>query len=64
MRIEILNKVSFLFDNDAEGVGVFRRLHKLLFPSNLRTMDLPSLEEFRHFATRGPNGIRASDVNG
>jgi hypothetical protein len=64
LRIEILNKVLFVFDNDAEGVDALRRIEKLQLPLNLRAMVLPSLDEFKQFATRGPDGTRKSDING
>jgi hypothetical protein len=64
LRIEILNKVLFVFDNDAEGVDALRRIEKLQLPPNLRAMVLPSLDEFKQFAARGPDGTRKSDING
>lgn len=64
LRIDVLNQVLFVFDNDAEGVDAFRKLEKLKLPGNMRAMLLPDLEEFRSFATRGPEGVRASDING
>lgn len=64
LRIEILNKVLFVFDNDAEGVDALRRIEKLQLPPNLRAMVLPRLDEFKQFAARGPDGTRKSDING
>jgi hypothetical protein len=64
LRIEVLNKVLFVFDNDAEGVDAFRKLEKLKLPANLRAMLLPDLDEFREFTTRGPEGVSVSDING
>lgn len=64
LRIEVLNKVLFVFDNDAEGVDAFRKLEKLKLPANMRAMLLPDLEEFREFTTRGPEGVSVSDING
>jgi len=64
LRIEVLNQVLFVFDNDAEGVDAFRKLEKLNLPGNMRAMLLPDLEEFRAFATRGPEGVSVSDING
>ncbi len=64
LRIDILNQVLFVFDNDAEGVDAFRKLEKLNLPANMRAMLLPDLEELREFATRGPEGIGVSDING
>lgn len=64
LRIDILNQVLFVFDNDAEGVDAFRKLEKLNLPANMRAMLLPDLEELKEFATRGPEGIGVSDING
>ncbi|WP_442499155.1 HEPN/Toprim-associated domain-containing protein [Methylobacter sp. sgz302048] len=64
LRIEVLNQVLFVFDNDAEGVDAFRKLEKLELPANMRAMLLPDLEEFRTFSTRGPEGVGVSDING
>jgi HEPN/Toprim N-terminal domain 1 len=64
LRIDVLNQVLFVFDNDAEGVDAFRKLEKLKLPGNMRAMLLPDLEEFRAFATRGPEGVCDSDING
>ncbi len=64
LRIEVLNQVLFVFDNDAEGVDAFRKLEKLKLPTNMRAMLLPDLEEFRAFPSRGPEGVSVSDING
>lgn len=64
LRIEVLNQVLFVFDNDAEGVDAFRKLEKLELPANMRAMLLPDIEEFGAFATRGPEGVGVSDING
>lgn len=64
LRIEVLNQVLFVFDNDAEGVDAFRKLEKLNPPANMRAMLLPDLDEFREFITLGPEGLNTSDING
>lgn len=64
LRIEVLNQVLFVFDNDAEGVDAIRKLEKLELPTNMRAMLLPDLEEFKAFSTRGPEGVSVSDING
>jgi hypothetical protein len=64
LRIDVLNQVLFVFDNDAEGVDAFRKLEKLDLPSNMRAMLLPDLEEFKMFRTYGPEGVGTSDING
>lgn len=64
LRIDVLNKVLFVFDNDAEGVEALRKLEKLNLPANMRGMIFPSLPEFTAFAARGPEGVREADING
>ncbi|MBY3206880.1 HEPN/Toprim-associated domain-containing protein [Rhizobium laguerreae] len=64
LRIDVHNKVLFVFDNDAEGVGAYRKLEALNLPPNMRSMVLPSLEELRNFPARGPEGFSVADING
>lgn len=64
LRIDVQNKVLFVFDNDAEGVDAYRKLHALKLPSNMRLMLLPDLDDLRCFPTRGPEGEGISDING
>lgn len=64
LRIDVLNQVLFVFDNDAEGVDAFHKLKKLNLPANMRAMLLPDLEEFTEFVTVGPEGVNSSNING
>lgn len=64
LRIDIHNKVLFVFDNDAEGVDAYQKLEALNLPPNMRSMLLPNLDEFRRFPARGPEGVSVSDING
>lgn len=64
LRIEVLNQVLFVLDNDAEGISAFHKIEDLNLPSNMRAMILPDYEEFKEFATCGPEGINISDING
>lgn len=63
-KIDVQNKIVFLFDNDAEGVEALRAVRRFKLPSNMSTLVLPDLEEFRQFPAQGPDGIRNSDING
>lgn len=47
LRIDIQNKVLFIFGDDAEGMDAYRKLATLNLPTNIRSMLLPELEEFR-----------------
>jgi hypothetical protein len=64
VKIDVHNRVVFLFDNDAEGVDAFRSLQRFTFPVNMRAMVLPDLEELRGFPARGPGGVANADING
>ena len=63
VKIDVQNRVVFVFDNDAEGLDAHQRLSALPLPFNVRGMMLPELEAFRAFSTRGPEGLRNSDIN-
>jgi hypothetical protein len=64
VKIDVHNKVVFIFDNDAEGCEAHASLHRLEFPANMRAMVLPSLEELRSFPALGPEGVANADING
>lgn len=63
-KIDIQNQTIFVFDNDAEGTNAFGRLGELTLPTNLRAMLLPTLQCFRSFPARGPDGDHQADING
>lgn len=64
LRIDVHNQIVFVLDNDAEGKDALQRLGRLSFPSNMRAMMLPDLDDFRQFPAQGPEGIVNSDING
>lgn len=64
VKIDVHNRVVFLFDNDAEGHEAHRSLQRFAFPVNMRAMVLPDLEELRNFSARGPDGVSSADING
>lgn len=63
-KIDVHNQVVFIFDNDAEGVDAANKLEDLTLPPNMRRMVLPSLDRFKAFPARGPDGVRDADLNG
>ncbi|CAA7616138.1 HEPN/Toprim-associated domain-containing protein [Magnetospirillum sp. SS-4] len=63
-KIDVHNQTIFVFDNDAEGAEAFNKLGALVLPSNLRAMLLPSLDAFRSFPAKGPQGDHEADING
>jgi hypothetical protein len=64
VKIDVHNRVVFLFDNDAEGRDAYRNLQRFKFPVNMRAMVLPDLDELRNFPARGPDGVSNADING
>jgi hypothetical protein len=64
IKIDVHNRVVFIFDNDAEGIDTFRSLQRFTFPVNMRAMALPDLEELRNFPARGPGGLACANING
>lgn len=64
VKIDVHNRVVFLFDNDAEGHEAYGSLQRFTFPVNMRAMVLPDLEELRKFPARGPEGVSIADING
>ncbi|NSL53552.1 HEPN/Toprim-associated domain-containing protein [Uliginosibacterium aquaticum] len=63
VKIDVQNRILFLFDNDAEGWSAFDDVQRYQLPPNMRTMVLPELDEFRNFAAFGPQGVKAGDIN-
>lgn len=64
IRIDLINQVIFVLDNDAEGHDALRKLESLKLPENMRALVLPNLDSFQKFKTRGPEGIGVSNING
>jgi len=64
VRIDVQNRIVFLFDNDAEGISGLRLLQGFELPSNMGVLVLPDLEAFRSFPAIGPEGISSVDING
>ncbi len=63
-KIDVQNKIIFLFDNDAEGVEALELVRRFKLPSNMSTLVLPDLEEFHQFPAQGPDGIKNTNING
>lgn len=64
VKIDVQNKIVFVFDNDAEGSYAYQQMLRLNMPPNMRAMMLPGLDEFCTFRTRGPEGLSTADING
>jgi len=64
VKMDVQNKTLFLYDNDTEGLSVYRNTSKFNLPNNMRVVMLPDLEEFNSFQTDGPTGKKKVDING
>jgi len=62
-KINPLNKILAIFDNDAEGYDKYKLCSKLIMPNNIKVVKLPKLEIFNNFATIGPTGEKYMDIN-
>ena len=63
-KIQILNRVLIVFDNDTAGVEKYKLAQKLKKPKNLHVCILPNCDEFENFDTVGPEGNNKSNING
>jgi hypothetical protein len=63
IKIDVQNKVVFLFDNDAVGYESYGKLINMQPPCNIRGIMLPELDQFRSFRTKGPEGCTHSNIN-
>lgn len=64
VSIGILNRVVFLYDNDAAGISRYEDTKKLSLPKNIVATKLPDVSAFKKFDTIGPSGERKEDING
>ncbi|KMN13210.1 hypothetical protein TU86_14150 [Pseudomonas weihenstephanensis] len=64
VRIDIQNRVLFVFDNDAEGYEAYQKTLALSLPPNVRALILPQLTDFNEFPCLGPEGLNNSNING
>ncbi|HEY6344632.1 MAG TPA: HEPN/Toprim-associated domain-containing protein [Bryobacteraceae bacterium] len=58
------NRVIAVFDNDAAGTNSATAASKLGLPKNFRILQLPHLQQGKHYSTLGPSGAVAMDING
>jgi len=63
VKIDVQNRILFVFDNDAEGWSAFEKVRKFKLPPNMSTMVLPELDEFLQFDVWGPQGLAKGDIN-
>ena len=63
-KIDVLNQIVFLLDNDTEGLGAYHRINELSLPPNMRASLLPDQERLCSVPARGPDGLKPADING
>lgn len=63
VKINPLNKILIIFDNDAEGIEKYDQCKKLKLPMNIKIIKLPSLADFNKFLTIGPSGSKKMNIN-
>jgi hypothetical protein len=65
IKIQVLNKMLFIFDNDTEGIVKFRELSAIKKkPTNLLLCHLPNMGNFNNFPTIGATGEQSFNING
>lgn len=63
VKIDVQNRILFVFDNDAEGWSAFDKVRNFKLPPNMSTTVLPELDEFLQFDAWGPQGSAKGDIN-
>ncbi|SPU44590.1 Uncharacterised protein [Brevundimonas diminuta] len=63
VHIDVLNRIVFVLDNDAEGIAGLRKIEAMAKPINMRAISLPALDALKSFPARGPEGLATTDIN-
>ena len=63
-KIDIMNKILVILDNDTAGVSTYNELKNITLPDNLRILTLPNHKSFENIKCYGPQGISFENVNG
>ena len=63
-RINVLNNIMVIFDNDTAGVEKYRQALSLEKPQSFLVTKLPDHPDFRNMQTVGPQGNTTEDING
>lgn len=64
MKIDVLNNIIVIFDNDTAGNEKYEQLQKLPQMDNVLITKLPHLSELENIETIGPQGTTIEDING
>lgn len=63
-KINILNKILVILDNDTAGKSVYNDIKKIDLPNNLKLITLPKYKDFDNFKCKGPQGNSIENING
>lgn len=63
-KINAINKIIAIFDNDTAGIFSYNETKKICNSSNILVMHLPNVKELKRIKTRGPKGCAYSNING
>lgn len=64
VKINILNRVLIVLDNDTVGNAAFAALRNLKLPPNVKITVLPNISQCKKILTLGPSGKRRENING
>ncbi|HEM9292648.1 HEPN/Toprim-associated domain-containing protein [Streptococcus agalactiae] len=63
-KINILNKILVILDNDTAGISVYNDIKTIDLPNNLKVITLPNYKDFDNFKCKGPQGDSLENING
>lgn len=63
-KINILNKILVILDNDTAGKSVYNDIKKIDLTNNLKVITLPKYKDFDNFKCKGPQGNSIENING
>ncbi|MDY6127037.1 HEPN/Toprim-associated domain-containing protein, partial [Anaerococcus sp.] len=63
-KINILNKILVMLDNDTAGISVYNDIKTIDLPNNLNVITLPNYKDFDNFKCKGPQGDSLENING
>lgn len=63
-KINILNKILVILDNDTAGISVYNDIKTIDLPNNLNVITLPNYKDFDNFKCKGPQGDSLENING
>lgn len=62
-KINILNNILVILDNDTAGYSVYKDIDKIVLPKNLKVITLPNHIDFDNFKCKGPQGDSYENIN-